>query len=116
MGDALRAYVTVLSAALASLTVRLVRERMNPSRVNPPIVEVEQRAHRDDEVQDFVGPARCPNSIEITLRDRRRAGVHLVHESKERLVRLIERRGFQVGQDPLDEDRIAEEFRCNCSV
>jgi hypothetical protein len=42
---------------------------MNPRCINPPIVEVEQRTHGDDEVQDFVGPARCPNSIEITLGD-----------------------------------------------
>jgi hypothetical protein len=89
---------------------------MNPGCINPPIVEVEQRANRDNEVQDFVGPARCPNSIEITLSNRRRAGVHVVHESKQRLVPLIELRGFEIGQHTLDERRIAKEFRCNCSV
>ena len=89
---------------------------MHASRVDPPIVEVEQGASRDDEVQRFVGPARCPNSIEIRLSDRRRALVHLVYESKQRLVPLIELRGFQIDQDALDERSVAKQFRCNCSV
>jgi hypothetical protein len=84
--------------------------------VDPSVVEVEQRAHRDGKVQRLVGPAGGARSVEIGLGDRRRVVVHPIHESKQRLVLVVERRRFEVGQDAFNERGVPKQFRRNCGV
>ena len=89
---------------------------MHAGSVDPPVVEIEQRAHRDGKVQRFVGPAGGASSVEIGLGDRRRVVVHRIHESKQRLVLVVERRRFEVGQDAFNERGVSKQFRRNCGV
>jgi hypothetical protein len=42
--------------------------------------------------------------------------IHLVDESKQRLVLLVEKGRFVVGEDGIDERRVAQKFRRNCGV
>lgn len=89
---------------------------MDAGRINPPVVEVEQRAHRDREIQRFVRPTGGADDIEISIGDRRRRMVHFVDESKQRLVPFVEARRLDVGQDRFDEGRVTEQLRRNCGV
>ena len=89
---------------------------MDTSGINPPIVKVEQRADGDREIQCVIGPARRAHGLEIDVGDRRRVVIHLVNESKQRLVTVVERRRFDVLQNAVDERRITQQFRRNCGV
>jgi hypothetical protein len=84
--------------------------------VDPSVVEVEERAHRNGKVQRLVGPAGGARSVEIGLGDRRRVVVHRIHEAKERLVLVVERRRFEIGQDAFNERGVLKQFRRNCGV
>jgi hypothetical protein len=89
---------------------------MDACCVNPAIEEIEHRADRYREIERFVGPARCAHEVEIVVRDCRRLMIHLVNESKQRLVRFIECRRLEIGQDGVDQCRVAKKFRRNCGV
>ena len=82
--------VTELGASLGPLSVGLVGQCVNPGRINPPVIEVEQGAHGDGEIERFVRPTGCTRSVDIGSGDRRRRMVHLVDETKQRLVSIVE--------------------------
>jgi hypothetical protein len=42
--------------------------------------------------------------------------VHRIDEAKERLVLVVERRRFEIGQDAFNERGVPEQFRRNCGV
>jgi len=84
--------------------------------VDPSVVEVEQRAHRDGKVQCLVGPAGGASPVEIGLGNRGRVVVDRVDEAKERFVLVVERRRFEIGQDAFNERGISKQFRRNCGV
>ena len=71
--------------------MRLLGHRVDPGGVDPAVVEVEERAHRDREVQRLVGPPQRPEAIEIRGRDLRRLVVDPIDEPEERLVLVVER-------------------------
>ena len=101
---------------LRALAMRLVGHRVHTGRVDPAIVEIEERADGNREVERLVGPARGASGIEIAFGNLRRLVIHLVDESKQRLVLFVEDRRFVVGQDGIDEGRIVQKFRRNCGV
>ena len=102
--------------SLRALTVRFVGHRVHTRRIDPAIVEIEQRADGDREIQCFVCPACRAGDFEITLDDFRRIVIDLVDESKQCLVLFVERRRFVVNQDRIDQRGIPEELRRNCGV
>ena len=112
----LAANVSVERRALATLAVRFIRQGVHTRRIDPSIVEIEQGADRDREVERFVRPARRARDVQIGVRDLRRLVIHLVDESKERLVLFVEARRLQIGQNRVDQRRIAQKFRRNCGV
>jgi hypothetical protein len=69
-----------------------VGQGMDAGRINPPVVEIEERADGDREVQRFVCPASRARHVEIGGRDPRRIVIDLVDEPEQRLVLLVERR------------------------
>ena len=89
---------------------------MHACRVDPPVVKIEQGADRNGEIKGFVRPSLGARDVQIDGRDRRRLVIHLVDESEERLVLFVEARGLQIGEDRVDQRRIAQEFRRNCGV
>ena len=102
--------------ALATLAVRFVRQRVHTRGIDPPIEKIEQGADRDGEIQRVVRPARGARDVQVGGCDPRRLAIHLVDESKQRLVRFVETRRLQVGQDRVDQRGIAEQLRRNCGV
>ena len=93
-----------------------VRHRVHAGRVDPAVVEIEQRADGDREVERLVRPSRDPGSLEIDICNPRRIVIHLVDESKQRLVLLVEGRRLVVGEDRIDESGVSQELRRNCGV
>ena len=91
---------------------------MDPGGVDPPVVEVEQGAHGDREIELFVRP--CPPRAptwNIGVADRRRRVVDLLDETKQRLVPFVEDRTTR--DRPVTDStrcRVAEQFRRNCGV
>jgi hypothetical protein len=84
-------HVAVDGGALRGSTVRFVGHLVHARRVNPAIVEIEQRADRDGEVERVIRPAGGAGDVEIAFGDRRRLVIHLVDESEQRLVLFVER-------------------------
>jgi hypothetical protein len=80
-------------------------------RVDPVIVELEQRADRDRVVERFVRPTGLAHAIDIILSDRRGIGDHLLYERVERAIFLWKWRGLDIVQNGLDEISIAEQLR-----
>ena len=69
-------------AALPSLPVRLVRQGMHTRRINPPVVEVEKRAHCNGVVDGFVGPPRCVEEFDIGFLNAWGLLIYLTDESE----------------------------------
>jgi hypothetical protein len=110
------ANVPVERRALGTRAVHLVRQGVYTRRIDPPIVEIEQGADRDGKIKRFVRPARGARDVQIGVRDLRRLVIHLVDESKQRLVLFVESRRLQIGQDRVDQHGVTQEFRRNCGV
>lgn len=80
-----------------------VRQRMDAARIDPTVIEIEQRANRDGEVKSFVIPSRCPRGFEIGRLNARRIVVHCVYKTEENFMLLIQRGGFQIAQNAPDQ-------------
>jgi hypothetical protein len=104
------------SRALAAGTMRLIGERVDAGGVDPSIVEIEQRAHSDGEVQLLIAPPALANVIQIGFEDGRRLVIYLVDEPEQRLVPLVETRRFDIPKHVMDEFVITKQFRRNCGV
>jgi hypothetical protein len=96
--------------------MRFIRQRVHARRIDPAVEEVEERADRDGEIEGFVRPARSANPLEIGRTNARRIAIHLVDESEQHLVRLVEGRRFHVREHTADQRFIAQKFRRNCGV
>src|SRR5438552_1488025 len=67
----------------------LIAERRHvahTSRIDPVVIELEQRADGDRIVKGLIRPTRLPRSIDILLTDRRRVVDHLFYKTVERSV------------------------------
>jgi len=80
-------------------------------RVDPVIVELEERTDGDRVVESFVRPAGLENSIDIDLADRRRIVDHLSNEGVERSILARERSDVEVGENALDELLVSQQLR-----
>lgn len=89
---------------------------MHAGRINPPVVEVEERTYGDCEIESLVRPSRSAHVIQIRRHDSRRIVIDLVEKAEERFVPIVERRSLEVGQHALDQRFVAEKFRRNCGV
>ena len=110
------AHVAKLGGALGPLLVGIVGDRRNAGSINPPVVEVEQRANGYGEIEFFVCPAGRARNVEIGGSDRWRCMVHLVDETKQRLMPFVETGRLDIGQHRFNEGRVAEQLRRNCGV
>jgi hypothetical protein len=77
--------------ALRAKAVGVVRHRVNAGSVNPPVVEVEQRAHRHGEIDRIVCPACFADGVQIRCSDSRGVVIDLVDEPEQRLVTVVQR-------------------------
>jgi hypothetical protein len=104
------------SRALAADPMRLIGERVDAGGVDPPIVEIEQRAHSDGEVQLLIAPSTLANVVQVGVDDGRRLVIYLVYEPEQRLVSFVETRRFDIPKHVMDEFVITKQFRRNCGV
>jgi hypothetical protein len=110
------ARVSIGRGALSTLPVRFLGQGVHPAGVDPTIVEIEERTHRDGEVDRFVIPTCGPKRLQIFGRDIRGVVIHLADETEQRLVFLIDRRVLQIAEDAPDEILATQKFRRNCGV
>jgi len=87
----LTAHVAVEGASFSALAMGLIGERVNSACVDPAVVEVEQGADGDGEVDPFVGPAGGVEELHIFRRDAGRVAVDLVDEAEQRFVFVVKR-------------------------
>ena len=80
-------------------------------RVDPVIVELEQRANSDRVVDRFIRPAGLTHSIDILLANRGRVLDHFLDERVERAILLREWRRLDVRQNALNQISIAQQLR-----
>jgi len=96
--------------------VSLVGERRDSARVDPAIIEIEQRADRDRVVDGVVCPAGRVEGLHILGGDFGRAAIYLGHEAEERLLLFGERGRLEIVDDGVDQRlggvRVEREFRC----
>jgi len=105
-----------MGRARSELAVRLLGHRMHAGSVNPAIVEVEQRAHRDGVIDGFVRPAGLVKRLRVVKGDLRRVMVDFADEAKQRLVLFRKPRTLKVLNDAADQIFISQQFRRNCGV
>ena len=84
-------HVAVDGRALTALTMGFVAQGVDAGGIDPAVVEIEERADGDREIQLLVRPAGGSHRIEIRGRDVRRVVIHRVDEAEERLVPVVER-------------------------
>jgi hypothetical protein len=108
--------VAMSGSPLASLSMGVFRERMHSRGIHPPVVEVEQSAHGDGEKDGVIVPPRIVERLHILGGNPRRIVIHLVDESKQRLVLLVEGRAFQIAKNAPHQLFVAQQFRRNCGV
>src|SRR5262245_29622251 len=82
--------ITVHRRSLAALPMRLVAQGVDAGRIDPPVVEIEERTDGNGEIELLVRPASRPHAVEIPRRNGRRLVVHLVDEPEERPVTFVE--------------------------
>ncbi len=82
------ANVSVMGCFAAELAVGFVRHRMDARCIDPTIIEIEQCANRNREIDRFVGPANIVQRKHVVRCDCVRFVIDLGYETKEPLVFL----------------------------
>ena len=101
---------------LTALPVRFIRHGVDAARIDPAIIEIEQRAHRDGEVDCVVIPTGFVERFHILGGDPLRVVIHLVHEAEQRFVFGVEPGALQVPQRSPNQFFATEQFRRDRSV
>lgn len=114
-GDLL-ADIAVNRASLRAHAVSIRRHAVDAGRVDPAVVEVEQRADSNREIEFLIGPPRRSQLCRVVPGNRPGRGIHHVEECEEQFVLGVEPRGRRILNDARDELGIAEQFRRNCGV
>lgn len=76
---------------------------MHTARIDPSIVEIEERTHRYGEVDGFVIPSLRSQEPGILGRNSGRVMIDLVDKSEQRLVFLIQPGAIQIAKDTPDQ-------------
>lgn len=89
---------------------------MDATRIDPTIVEIEERADRDGIVDGFVAETGPMKSLDIGRLDGHGVAVHLVDETKQRLFGRGKQRCFEICENACNQLRTAQQFRRDRSV
>lgn len=82
------ANVTVLRRSFTKLPVRLLGHCVDPGRIDPAIVEVEERANSNRVIDCFIRPSLRMQSLDVFVADTGRFVIHLSDESQQYLIFL----------------------------
>ena len=91
--------------------MRFIAHGMNAACVDPPVVEIEQRADGDRIVDSFVRESRFVEWCYVRRLNGDGIVVHLSHKAKQDFLRFGEQRGFYVREHTRDQFRAAKQFR-----
>jgi len=89
---------------------------MNPAGIDPSVIEIEQGANCDGEVNGFVVPSGFIQGRHVFRRDSVGVMVYLVDKAKQPLVFLVKGGRFGVVQHFLHQVLAPQQFRRNCGV
>lgn len=93
----------MMGRARPELAMRLLGHRMHPAGVNPAIVEIEQRAHRDGVIDGFVGPAHVVKRLHVLDGNLRRMMVDFADEAKQGFVLFRKPGTLEILNDAADQ-------------
>jgi hypothetical protein len=91
--------------------VRFIGEGMNTACVDPSIVEVEERAYGNGEIDRVVVPSHFVEGLHVVARDSRRIAIDLVDEPEQGLVLFVQSGRIWILQDAPDKFLAAQQFR-----
>ena len=80
--------------AFPAYAVRFIRKRMYAAGIDPPIIEIEQGADRDRQIDGIVIPTGGVKWLHIFRRNSRRVVIHLMHETKQSFMLFVQPRGL----------------------
>ena len=89
---------------------------MHSAGVDPAVVEIEQRAGRNCEVNGFVAAADSVERFHVFRCDSGRIMVDFFDETEQRFVFLVEPGVFEVAKNAPHQFFAAQQFRRNCGV
>src|SRR5580658_10074255 len=92
------ARVAVLRRTLGAYPVRFFAHRVHAACVNPPVVEVEQRAYRERVVNCFIRITCLVQRFHVVGPNPHRVEIHLPHKPEQSLLLLTEPGRFQILQ------------------
>ena len=91
-------------------------QRVNAGGVDPPIIEVEERANRNSVIDRGVRPASFVQRGDIRRPDVNRIAIYLIDEAQQRFFGFGQPRRFEVFDDPQNQGFVPKQFRRNCGV
>ena len=97
--------------SFCSCSVRFIAHGMNAACVDPPVVEIEQRADGDRIIDGFVRESRLVEDCDVRWLNRNGIVVHLSHKPEQSFLRLGEQRGFHIREHTRNQFRAAKQFR-----
>jgi len=103
-------------AALATRTMRLIRQRMHTGSVNPPVIKIKQRAYGDSEINRLIGPTHRIQWPHVLVRYLGRIVVDFGNEPEKRLFFLRQSRAFQIFQHAPHQVFVPQQLSRNCGV
>jgi len=83
---------------------------MNAAGIDPPVVEVEERAHCNREIDGVIVPAGGVHRLHVVRRNARRVMIHLMDKTEQSFVLFIQRGSLQVAQYALHQFFVTQKF------
>src|SRR5579884_4182851 len=94
------ARVAINCRSFRALPVGFITHRMHAACIDPPVIEIEERAYGDRIIDRFVRITGCMQCLNIARPDGNGIMIHLAGKPEQRLFRIRKLRGFDICQNP----------------
>jgi hypothetical protein len=102
--------ITVQGRALSTYAVAFIGKCMNAAGIDPPVVEVEESAHCNRQIDGVIVPTGGVQRMHVFARNARRVMIHFMNKTEQGFVLFIQRAGLQVAQYALHQFFVTQEF------
>jgi hypothetical protein len=99
------------SRSFCPCSVRLIAHRVNTACVDPPVVEIEQRANGDRIVDSLVRESRLVEGCDVRRLNGNGIVVYLPDKAKQNFLWLGKQTGFYIREHARNQFRAAKQFR-----
>lgn len=88
---------------LAALAMGLLREGVDSAGIDPAIVEIEECANGDGEINGLVVPALCVQWLHVASRNIGRIVIDFINKAQQRFIFIIQPTCLQIVENALDQ-------------